>query len=339
MKLKPYLAGLLIALASFSTHLQAQVAQLNVASYNLRYDNEEDQKNGNGWEKRMPVIANMIRFHGMDLIGTQEGLQHQLTELKDFLPNYEYIGVGRDNGVSEGEYSAIFYRNDIYELLDNGNFWLSQTPDVPGKGWDAACTRICTWGKFKEKNSGLEFMVFNLHMDHEGEKARKESVTLVQQKIKELSNGLPVILTGDFNADQTESVYRTLTQTGTLVDTYEKSATRYAVNGTFNNFNPDGYNDSRIDHVFVSPAFKIKKYGILTDTYPDLMTKAVKKKKKADSGKQPKIKFKQKGAYRDPNSKIKGPTFEKVEEQKVIGHMARVPSDHYPVVATLEYEM
>ena len=89
MKLKPYLAGLLIALASFSTHLQAQVAQLNVASYNLRYDNEEDQKNGNGWEKRMPVIANMIRFHGMDLIGTQEGLQHQLTELKDFLPNYE----------------------------------------------------------------------------------------------------------------------------------------------------------------------------------------------------------------------------------------------------------
>ena len=210
---------------------------------------------------------------------------------------------------------------------------------MPGKGWDAACTRICTWGKFKEKNSGLEFMVFNLHMDHEGEKARKESVTLVQQKIKELSNGLPVILTGDFNADQTESVYRTLTQTGTLVDTYEKSATRYAVNGTFNNFNPDGYNDSRIDHVFVSPAFKIKKYGILTDTYPDLMTKEVKKKKKADSGKHPKIKFKQKGAYRDPNSKIKGPTFEKVEEQKVIGHMARVPSDHYTVMVVLEYYM
>ena len=132
-------------------------------------------------------------------------LLHQLKDMKEALPGYDYIGVGRDDGKDKGEHSAIFYRTDKFDIVEKGDFWLSETPDVPSKGWDAVLPRICSWGHFKCKDTGFEFLFFNLHMDHIGKKARVESAFLVQEKMKELGRGknLPAILTGDFNVDQT----------------------------------------------------------------------------------------------------------------------------------------
>ena len=126
-----------------------------------------------------------------------------------------------------------------------------------------SCPRICSWGHFKCKDTGFEFLFFNLHMDHIGKKARVESAYLVQDKMKELGKGkeLPAILTGDFNVDQTHQSYDAFVSKGVLCDSYEKCDFRYATNGTFNDFDPDSFTESRIDHVFVSPVFKVKRYG------------------------------------------------------------------------------
>ena len=154
----------------------------------------------------------MVQYHDFDIFGTQECFLHQLKDMKEALPGYDYIGVGRDDGKDKGEHSAIFYRTDKFDIVEKGDFWLSETPDVPSKGWDAVLPRICSWGHFKCKDTGFEFLFFNLHMDHIGKKARVESAFLVQEKMKELGRGknLPAILTGDFNVDQTHQSYDAL---------------------------------------------------------------------------------------------------------------------------------
>ena len=282
-------------------------AHFVVASYNLRQANSGDSARGNGWGQRYPVIAEMIRFHGLDIVGTQECFLHQLKDMESVLPGYGRIGVGRDDGKEKGEHSAIFYRTDKFDVLDKGDFWLSETPDKPGKGWDAVLPRVCSWAHFKCKNSGFEFLFFNLHMDHVGKQARVESAYLVQQKMKELGKGIPAILTGDFNVDQTHSSYDALVKDGVLCDAYEKADFRYAPNGTFNSFNPNNFTNSRIDHVFVSPQFHVLRYGVLTDTYR--MPREVEKQ--ADVKDAPK-------------------------EINVKSYQARTPSDHFPVVVELE---
>lgn len=279
------------------------------ASYNLRQANHSDSINGNGWGKRYPYIAQLVKYHGFDIFGTQECFIHQLKDMQAALPEYNYIGIGREDGKEKGEHSAIFYRTDKFEVLDKGDFWLSETPDVPGKGWDAVLPRICSWGHFKCKDTGAEFLFFNLHMDHVGKKARVESAYLVQQKMKELGKGkdLPAILTGDFNVDQTHQSYAALVGQGVLCDSYEKAQLRYALNGTFNGFHPNSFTTSRIDHVFVSPVFKVKRYGVLTDTY-----RSPKKDSKVmDSKDCP-------------------------DEINVKDYEPRVPSDHFPVCVVLE---
>ncbi len=153
--------------------------------YNLRNANGSDSARGDGWGQRYPVIAQIVQYHDFDIFGTQECFLHQLKDMKEALPGYDYIGVGRDDGKDKGEHSAIFYRTDKFDIVEKGDFWLSETPDVPSKGWDAVLPRICSWGHFKCKDTGFEFLFFNLHMDHIGKKARVESAFLVQEKMKE----------------------------------------------------------------------------------------------------------------------------------------------------------
>ena len=243
---------LLLCIASCSYFVNAQT--MTVATYNIRNDaNSDDAKNGNGWQQRLPEVCNLIKYHDFDIFGTQEGLYHQLENMKEQLPEMDYIGVGRDDGKQAGEYSAIFYKKDKFKLLDSGNFWLSNNSSKPNMGWDAVCIRICSWGKFKEKTSGKEFYMFNVHTDHVGVKARKE----------------PVILTGDFNSDQNSESYMLLNTTNQLRDSYELSPIKYANNGTFNSFNLTRKTDERIDHIFINNDFKVIRYGILTDIYWD----------------------------------------------------------------------
>lgn len=226
MKLRNLLFIVLAAIV-FCNCQSYQPTSLTVASYNLRNANGSDSARGDGWGQRYPVIAQIVQYHDFDIFGTQECFLHQLKDMKEALPGYDYIGVGRDDGKDKGEHSAIFYRTDKFDIVEKGDFWLSETPDVPSKGWDAVLPRICSWGHFKCKDTGFEFLFFNLHMDHIGKKARVESAFLVQEKMKELGRGknLPAILTGDFNVDQTHQSYDAFVSKGVLCDSYESATT------------------------------------------------------------------------------------------------------------------
>ncbi len=239
--------------------------QFIVATYNLRYDASGDV--GNLWKDRHPHLVQLIKFHGFDIFGTQEGLKHQLEDIKQQLPGFEYIGVGRDDGKDKGEHSAIFYSIDKFDVVKQGNFWLAENTELPEKGWDAVLPRICTWGLFKDKHTGFQFFLFNAHFDHVGVEARKESAKLIIQKAHELGSGTPMIITGDFNVDQRNESYQVLNNSGEVTDAYELSPLKYAPNGTFSGFDINRVSDSRIDHIFVSPPFTVVRYGILTDSY------------------------------------------------------------------------
>lgn len=250
-------------LAGFIKFSAAQ--SLTIATYNLRFDNPNDSLDL--WKNRFPVIGSLVQFYNFDIFGTQEGLKHQLNNLKSVLPNYDYIGVGRDDGKEGGEHSAIFYKSTKFKLLNQGTFWLSTITDKPNKGWDAALPRICTWGQFKEIKSGFVFYFFNAHFDHIGVQARLESAKLILAKVKEMSGGKPAILTGDFNVDETNESYLLLKNSGYFSDAYELTSVRFAPNGTFNNFDVTGKPVGRIDHIFLSDGFEVSRYGILTNTY------------------------------------------------------------------------
>lgn len=246
-----------------SIKLPAQT--LKVATYNIRYDNKQDT--ANAWKNRLPHMAKLIRFQDFDVFGTQEVLYNQLQDLTGQLPGYAHLGVGRDDGKQAGEFSAIFYKQDKFKLLQQGTFWLSPTSTVPSKGWDAALPRVCSWGQFQEKATGFTFYFFNTHFDHVGVEARKESAKLILAKIKQMAGTTPTILTGDFNIDQTNESYTILGTAGNLKDAYQTAKLVYAPNGTFNGFNIKAKTDARIDHIFLSPEFTVARYGILTDTY------------------------------------------------------------------------
>jgi len=242
--------------------------QLNIGTYNLRYDNADDSVNGNGWRQRFPVMAKIIRFNDLDIFGTQEGLYHMLNNLADSLPGYKWIGIGRDDGIQAGEHSAIFYKADKFRIVKQGNFWLSTITDKPNKGWDAVLPRICTWAEFEEIKTGFKFYFFNLHMDHIGVVARRESAKLVLSKVTAMAGNIPTILTGDFNVDQTSESYAVVNNSGLLKDSYELAPVKLDYDDSYNDFNVNNNNgNSRIDHIFVSKQFHVKRYAILTNTF------------------------------------------------------------------------
>ena len=267
MTIKNVLFRLPLVLLTFLLPLPAAAQEMLVGSYNIRYKNDDDSLRGEIWSKRCQVICDQVNFMAPAVLGAQEVLHNQLGDLMKRLDGYDYIGVGRDDGKEQGEYAAIFYKKDRLQLLDKGNFWLNETPDVPKLGWDAACIRICTWGRFRDSLTTNEFYFFNLHMDHVGKKARREGARLVLKKISEIAQGETVILTGDFNVDQTDEIYSILTGEGILKDSYACAPIRFAENGTFNSFKPHLKTQSRIDHVFVSSFTEVKAYGMLTDNY------------------------------------------------------------------------
>ena len=262
MKIRQTILSLFLMAISISASAQ----KFTVGSFNIRYDNAGDE--GNRWAQRAPVAANLLRFHEFDVFGIQEGLKNQVDDLSKLLPEYAHYGLGRDDGKDAGEHSSIFYRQDKFKLLAKGDFWLSETPDKPGKGWDATCcNRICTWVYLQDISSGKKFYYFNAHFDHQGKVARVESGKLIVKKISEIAGDAPAIFTGDLNGGQKSEWYLTLANSGLLTDTYTQVKNPYANNSSFNAWGKsvDGY--EIIDHVFVTKGFKADKWGILTDTY------------------------------------------------------------------------
>lgn len=238
---------------------------LTVATFNLRMDTPKDS--ADAWPNRKEMVKGLIRFHDFDIFGTQEGFKHQLDGILE-LGNYSYIGVGRDDGKEAGEHSAIFYKKDKYQVLESGDFWYSETPNVPGKGWDAkCCNRICTWGKFKEVVSGKIFYFFNSHYDHQGKVARKESSFLLLKKIKEIAgNQNIVIATGDFNARPDDEPIQILAKDGLLKDSYTLTQQPpYGTEGTTNSFNTQSSMKGRIDYIWVTEGVTVRKYAVLNE--------------------------------------------------------------------------
>ena len=288
-------------LTVFSTGLQAQ--ELYIGQYNIRNVNDKDTKAGNGWERRCPVVCDILRLENFDIFGSQEVLHSQMEDLQAALPEYAFIGAGRDDGKTKGEYAPIFYRVDRIKCLKSGTFWLSETPDAVGsKGWDAKYPRVCTWGYFKDLKTGRKFWMFNLHMDHKGVEARRQSCHLVVDKIREMCGKYPYILTGDFNVDQVNEIYQVLSGSGLFQDAYESAEVRFAPTGPMNYFKPNYKTDRRIDHVFLSPHFDVRDYAVLTYSYWVEIKPDTKALAELAAGKK-----------------------------NVVMHEQRLPSDHYPI--------
>lgn len=244
--------------------VQINAQPMIVASYNIRFNNPNDGINA--WPNRIEMVTALLKYHEADLFGLQEALHGQIEDLATRMPGFKWFGTGRDDGKLKGEFSPIFYNAQKYDLIESGQFWLSETPDVPSKGWDAALNRICAWGKFKAKDKKKEFFFFNTHFDHIGDTARARAAILIQDKIAQLTAGkkLPVILSGDFNL--TPETLPVVLMKKKMLDSYEITETPpYGPVGTFNAFKRDHPLNMRIDYIFVNDKVNVHKYGVLTD--------------------------------------------------------------------------
>jgi len=237
---------------------------ITVMSYNIRFDNPHDGPSA--WPYRKDDVARMIGpVYQVDIVGLQEVLIHQLDDLVERLPYYGWVGVGRDDGHQKGEFSPILYRKDKFDLIATNTFWLSENPEMPGsKSWDTSITRIVTWAKFRERRSGTEFYFFNTHFDHRGEQARIESAKLILDRIPEISEGLPFVLTGDLNVNESSEAYAVFHNSDFIQDArYVSDSDHEGSTSSFNNWLEirSGEN-SRIDYIFVENTVRVLNHRI-----------------------------------------------------------------------------
>ena len=228
------------------------------ATFNMRYDNPNDAPNH--WDARKERIAQYIKDMQFDVFGTQEVLHNQFEDLKALLPEFEGVGVGRDDGATKGEYSAVFYNKNVFDALDSGTFWLSEDPTVVGKmGWDAVCVRIATWVKLQHKATGKVMMAVNTHYDHVGKEAQKQSSLLIIRKIKEIVGDQPAVLTGDFNVTEQSEAYNTIMSNEfVLLDAHKVAAKTSGVNYSYHGYDRvEMEKRSKIDFIFVTPHIKV----------------------------------------------------------------------------------
>lgn len=237
--------------------------QISVMTYNIKLDYPKEGENS--WATRKPYFINQLKANAPDILGVQEALPNQMKDMDSLLTDYHFVGVGRDEG-NKGEHSAIFYKKDLFEVIETSTFWLSETPEKASLGWDAAYNRICTYALFKNRNTGNRFWVFNTHLDHVGVKAQVEGAKLILNKIKHINKqNLPVILMGDFNMEATHESIQHISKS--LRDS--KSITNKVMGplGTFNNFEFEKPVTRRIDYIFLSEGITVNKYSVLSDSY------------------------------------------------------------------------
>lgn len=220
---------------------------VEVLSYNIRYDNSEDGKNQ--WSLRKETLINYFSKSSLDIIGMQEVLHNQLTDISTSLEEYNYLGVGREDGKTKGEYSPILYRKSKLKVIKSSTFWLSETPEEVSIGWDAALERICTYALFQELNSKKQFWIFNTHFDHLGKIARAKSVKLILDQISKLNiKGQPIIIMGDFNLTPDTIPIQTLQSVfQDVLSNIKLNDPKY---GTFNGFDISKNAIRRIDYIF-----------------------------------------------------------------------------------------
>ena len=261
--MKNLLLTVALTLLMFPVFSQQRAGKpMNVMSYNIRYNNPGDGVNA--WPNRQDWVKDLVEFYDTDILCLQEALKEQVDYLvKD--SRFELEGVGRDDGKTKGEYTAILYDKNRFQKKQSGTFWLSETPEKPSKGWDAQIIRICTWVRLFDGTSKKDFYVFNTHYDHMGVKAREKSSELIKLKIQQIAGKLPVVLTGDLNTSpetQPITVLKTF-----LKDTKEVSKAKpYGPEGTFNAFKFDAELKERIDYIFVNDKVEVLKFAVLSDS-------------------------------------------------------------------------
>ena len=256
---------LIYLLAAVAFTACGSATSLSVMTFNMRYDNPEDGQNN--WRFRRERIAGVIKAQEVDVLGTQELLSNQFDDLSGLLTGYQGVGVGRLDGAESGEYCAVFFRKDRFTLLDSGTFWLSETPEVVGSlGWDGACERIATWVVLRDRD-GRELFI-DTHLDHVGQVARDEGVSLLMKRIETLSGGRPVILTGDFNSEPGSSVVAHVQKDGVLRDAKAIAAQRSGTDWSFSDFGqiPEAERPL-LDYIFVSGDIEAVRYEVLPDTF------------------------------------------------------------------------
>lgn len=236
--------------------------EMKLMTYNIKYANENDGENS--WSNRKEWITDQIQFYEPDILGVQEAVKSQLDHFTENIENYQVLGVGRE-GEDKGEFSAILFNKEKFEVIDSNTFWLSETPEKSSKGWDAAYNRVCTYGLFQNKETGKKFYVFNTHFDHVGETARLESSKLIIEKIRKLNKEeLPVFLMGDFNLEPEKAGIQIILDY--LEDSHEEAAFTFGPSGTFNGYNFSEPVTRRIDYIFINDKVEVKKYAVLSDS-------------------------------------------------------------------------
>ena len=230
---------------------------IRLLSYNIRYNNPADGENA--WPYRKAKVSGLLQLYQPDLIGLQEVLHDQLTDVAHALPNFGWLGVGRDDGQKRGEYAPIFYRRARFDVADSGTFWLSETPQVAGSfGWDAVCVRIATWAILVDKLTQTEWLHLNTHFDHKGQLAQLNSVRLLAQFLTGRRDIGRILVTGDFNCVSGSPPYQRLIEPDntdhiSLADAMHQSQSpHHGPSGTLNS-NFIGPIRDKIDFIFVWP--------------------------------------------------------------------------------------
>ena len=255
----------LLCLSSFAS--QAKIPSrddVKVISYNIRFANKKD--GANIWQNRAKASPAMIKDYAPDVFGVQEALAVQLEYLDDKLPHYSFVGVGREDGKKKGETMAIFYNTRKVRLLDWGTYWLSETPEKPSRGWDADCKRTATWTLMEMKGSGKKFFYVNTHLDHRGDMAQQKGLELILERIAAMNpEGLPMILTGDFNVEPDAPVLYGLN--AKMTDA-RRSALKTDSRATFNAW---GKSASIIDYIYHSGFSECAEYETIVRQYKDVL--------------------------------------------------------------------
>ncbi|OGU74523.1 MAG: hypothetical protein A2V93_08400 [Ignavibacteria bacterium RBG_16_34_14] len=240
---------------------------IRVMTYNIRVPVDEGI---NSWDNRKELVVSIIKNYKADIIGLQEALKIQLDDLTKLLPDFAWVGVGRDDGAEGGEYSAILYNKKRFEVLEDSTIWLSETPEKPSIGWDAAYKRIVTWVKFTDKVTGKTFYHFNTHFDHKGEMAKLESADLLNDKVAEIAGKFPAVITGDLNFKLDSKGYKILTggRRNYLFDAQKiAKVDSSGSNITFNDFGKSLEEGNKVDYIFIKNDVEVLKHQIITDAF------------------------------------------------------------------------
>ena len=250
----------LIFLSMFISMAVGHAQTIRVMTYNIRLDAPVDGVNQ--WPNRKEKVFVLLRQHNPDLVGLQEVLHHQLQDILAALPQYGYTGVGRDDGKEKGEYSAILFKKERFELISSQTSWLSETPNMPGsKSWDAAITRVVTEAVLRDRQTNQTLVHFNTHFDHIGKEARQQSARIIREKATRLPANTRVLVTGDFNAEPTEPPYREILLNNTLVDTRPTNESA----GTYCTFGVNAAACKLIDFIFCNKSWSVLSYLVVTD--------------------------------------------------------------------------